>query len=183
MTPPDYMARKVAQVEALQRSVGELFGRPTTIQIRPENINNYYDIECPLHARYPASMAALEYEQVKRYGPGAYFQLVCSVVAPVVAGIWHRFYIRNSEWEHDMFDFLSEAWFVENREYEDIALELIQTIEGMDLSALGWDITLKPADEGWPPSPYMPEEPELRHYLFPGYYDDWGGIAKPIPDR
>ena len=176
------MDHKARQVEALRMRASELFDRPATVQTRPENINNYYGIECPLSSHCSESMAALDGDLVERHGPGEYFQLLCSVVAPVVAGVWHRFFIRDGQWEHDMFDFLSDEWFAANRAHETIALELIQTAEELDLTVLGWDVTLKPADKEWPLSRFMPEDPDLRHYLFPGYYDDWGGIVKPVRD-
>ena len=58
-------------------------------------------------------------------------------------------------------------------------LELSAAAEKQGLSLLGWDVTCAPADPAWPRLPYAPEEPELRHYLFPGYYDDWATI-KPV---
>ncbi|MEM9490107.1 MAG: hypothetical protein AAGC55_13245 [Myxococcota bacterium] len=178
----DYMERQKGQVEVLRTHTAELFELPAIVGITPANINNYYDIECALHSYAPRYMSEPKYDLAERHGLCEYFQLLCSVVAPVVAGVWHRFHVRNEQLDHDMFDFLDDTWFAANPDHEKAALELIQTAEELELTVLGWDMTLKPADKDWPLSRFMPEDPDLRHYLFPGYYDDWAGIVKPVRD-
>lgn len=180
--PPDYMERKERQLEALQQCVVRCLGCNATVQTTPRDINNYYDIECPLSSGFPDSRSELDYEQVEKEGPVEYFQLLLSVVAPVVAGVWHRFFIRNGEPEHEMFDLLSEEWFAVHPEHKPAALEIIRVAEEQGNTVLSWDVTLQPADKDWPVSRLMPEDPDLRHYLFKGYYDDWGGIIKPVRD-
>jgi len=180
--PPNYMEHKEREIQVLCDAVSKLLGRKATVQTIPKDINNYYDIECSLTSGFPASRGELDYDQVERSGPAEYFQLLYSVVAPVAAGVWHRFFIREEEPDHEMFDFLSVEWFAMHPEYESPALEMIDTMENRGLTVLGWDVTLLPADEDWPLSRFMPEDPDLRHYLFKGYYDDWGGIVKPVRD-
>lgn len=180
--PPDYMERKERQVQALRERVAECLGRNATVQTTPRDINNYYDIECSLTPGFPDGRSELDYDQVARDGPAEYFQMLISVVAPVVAAVWHRFFIRDGEPQHEMFDFLSEDWFSMHPEYEPVALELIGAAEAQGLTVLSWDVTLLPSDKDWPLSRLMPEDPDLRHYLFKGYYDDWGGIVKPVRD-
>ncbi|MFY0564189.1 hypothetical protein ACN28E_10090 [Archangium lansingense] len=180
--PPDYMERIERQVEVLRECVSRCLGCTATVQTTPGDINDYYDIECPLTSGFPESRAELDYDQLEQEGPAEYFQLLLSTVAPVVAGVWHRFFIRDGMRQHEMFDFLSEEWFAEHTEHKPMALEIIRKAEEQGLTVLGWDITLLPADKDWPLARLMPEDPDLRHYLFGGYYDDWGGIVKPVRD-
>lgn len=180
--PASTQEHKERQLEVLRQAVTRLLGRPATVQTIPQDINNYYEIECPLGPGLPDSRSEVDFYELKRKEPAEYFQLLLSVVAPVVAGVWHRRRPPGDNPRHEMFDFLSEEWFAAHPEHEAVALELIRVAEEQGLTVLGWDVTLQPADKDWPVGRLMPEDPDLRHYLFKGYYDDWGGIIKPVRD-
>ncbi|NTX06636.1 hypothetical protein [Myxococcus sp. CA040A] len=180
--PANQAETQERQLEVLRQSVTQLLGHPATVQTTPRDINNYYDIECPLSPRLPPSRTEMSFEGRGPEEPAEYFQMLLSVVAPVVAGVWHRFSPPGIEPWHEMFDLLSQEWFATHPGHEPAARELVRVAEGLGLTVLGWDVTLKPADKDWPVARLMPEAPDLRHYLFEGYYDDWGGIAKPVRD-
>jgi hypothetical protein len=181
--PQGSLERRARQIEELREHVARGLGGHATVQTTPENINNYYEIESPLTPGLPDSRSELDFDELEQAGPAEYFQLLLSAVAPVVAGVWHRFFIRDGKPRHEMFDFLSKEWFAAHPQHEPAARELIRAIEEQGLTVLGWDITLLPAGKDWPRTHLMPEEPDLRHYLFKGYYDDWGGVIKPVRER
>ncbi|MCP3100737.1 hypothetical protein LZ198_17855 [Myxococcus sp. K15C18031901] len=180
--PATQPATQERQLEVLRQNVTRLLRHPATVQTTPRDINNYYDIECPLSAGLPPSRAELTFEEGDPEPSAEYFQLLLSAVAPVVAGVWHRFSHPDGEPRHEMFDLVSPEWFATHPEHEAAARELAHIARGLGLTLLGWDVTLQPADADWPVAPLMPEAPDLRHYLFKGYYDDWGGISKPVRD-
>ena len=171
---PDYMKAKEEAVERLRLQTEEVFGFPASIVITPRNINNYFDVECSMQKSSPTDMTELEYQRVKESGPIEYFQILCSVVAPVSAGAWHRFSVNDAgQWEHEIVDLFDNGWLESHPSHEGAILKLSEAAEGLHLSIVDWDVACRPADAAWPKPKFAPEAPELRHYLFPGYYDDW----------
>jgi hypothetical protein len=78
--------------------------------------------------------------------------------------------------EHEIADLFDNGWLESHPGHEDAILKLSETAADLRLPMISWDIACRPADAGWPTLKFAPKQPELRHYLFPGYFDDWGAV-------
>ena len=163
-------------VEQLRQRASILFGRPASIHNIPQEVNYYYTIECCLTDGCPEYYNELVLvSDAQSFGTVEYFQLMCSVVVPITAGIWHRFQPASDQtFDHSFFDLFSDEWLSDHADHRTMALQLDAAAEQLRMSMLGWDMLLEPADADWPKLQHAPEQAELRHYIFPGFYEDWG---------
>lgn len=65
-----------------------------------------------------------------------------------------------------------------NPKAEAVALAALQAAEELGLEHLPWEFLRSPARPDWPRQFWMPEQPEIRNYLFPGFFETW-----PEPER
>ncbi|WAS92521.1 hypothetical protein [Nannocystis punicea] len=159
-----------AATERWATSLREQTGLCTTL-FGMEGPNAYFRIFIALAADLPDHPSELDYDEVEARGPAEYLEIRSCAVMPVAECTWHSFRVEDDEWEHDVFDLFDERWFAGRETRRALAELVVRLGEGAGLAVLSWELTHAPADPEWPRPEFAPEAPELRHFLFPGYFD------------
>ena len=169
---PDYVKFKVAAVRAFAAELGD-FAHVIPELEEPANINNYFRIELPLTSGFSGSRFALDFDEVAAVGGVTYLDVLCSTFAPVANATWFREFVGDhGHYGREACDLLDADWLNRHPEFEPLAFKVITIGERHGHTVLGWDVSRSQADSDWPAPEYAPEDPQLRHFLFPGYYDD-----------
>lgn len=169
---PDYVERKSAAVRAIAEELSEFAGVTAELE-EPANTNNYFRIELPLTSGFTGSRFALDFDEVAAAGGVTYLDVLCSTFVPVIEATWLWDFVGvDGQYGRESRDVLDADWLVGYPEFEPLALEVITISERHGHTVLGRDVSRSPAHPSWPAPELAPERPQLRHFLFPGFYED-----------
>lgn len=136
----------------------------------PANMDSYHLVSWPLRPDLPPN--AYEIDTLCLPAPALYLTARICHFAPLVELSWlevghsNEIPFRSAE----LFD---SAVLDADSKAEAVALAAFSAAEELGLELLEWEFLREPAPPEWPRKFWMPERPELRNYLFPGYFETW----------
>ncbi|MCB0065195.1 MAG: hypothetical protein KDE19_23890 [Caldilineaceae bacterium] len=170
---PSLDARIRTSVRILSNRVATVTG--TVPEIRgPANMDSYHLITWPLQSTLPSHPAQVD---ILSLSTSALY---------LTARVSHFAFLAELSWlelGHDNVmpfrhsaELFDETVLASNPKRETVALTALETADEIGFEVLSWEILHTPAPPDLPRQFWMPDHPEIRNYLFPGFFETW-------PDR
>lgn len=168
-------ARIRAAVQKLCEKVAETTG--TIPEFRgPANLDSYHLVSWPLWSGLPPHPTGIDIPSLSV--PALYLTARVCHFAPLIELSWLELGHRNGKPYRCSAELLDSTMLDMDPKTEAVAIAALQASEELGLEYLPWELLRAPAPLEWPRQFWMPEEPELRNYLFPGFFETWPAPKK-----
>lgn len=168
-------ARIRASVQTLSNRVSEVTGSIPEVR-GPANLDSYHLVSWPLQLVLPPHPTGIDILSLS--APALYLTARVCHFAPLVELSWLEFGHENGKPYRRSAELLDSNVLDANTKAEAVALTALQASEYLGLDVLSWKFLRTPAPIEWPRQFWMPEQPELRNYLFPGFFETWPASEK-----
>lgn len=167
---PSLDERIRTSVQILSKRVATVTG--TVPEIRgPANMDSYHLVTWPLLTTLPSHPAQVDILSLST--PALYLTARVSHFAFLAELSWLELgHDSTMPYRHstELFD---ETILASNSKTETVAITALETADEVGFEVLSWEILRAPAPPGLPRQFWMPEHPEIRNYLFPGFFETW----------
>lgn len=169
-TDPFLDARIRVAVEQLGENVAKVTQRVPEVR-GPANLDSYHLLSWPLQPRLPPHPTGIDISSLS--APALYLTARVCHFAPLVELSWLELGQKNGKPYRHSAELLDSTVLDADPKVEEVALAALQAADDVGLELLSWETLRKPAPSEWPRQFWMPEKPELRNYLFPGFFETW----------
>lgn len=169
-TNPSLGTRILASVQQFSVRVAEVTG--TVPEIRgPANLDSYHLVNCPLRPGLPPNPDSIDIPSLSI--PALYLTARVCHFAPLVELSWLELGYEDGKPYRRSAILLDSTVLGADPMTEAVALAALETVKELGLEPLSWELLRSPAPPDWPRQFWMPEMPEIRNYLFPGFFETW----------
>ena len=137
----------------------------------PANMNSYYFVSWPLQPNLPSDPLFVDVFSLS--APARYLTARVCYFAPLVELSWLELGHEDGQPYRRSAELLDTIVLETYPKAETIALAALEIAEELGLKQLSWACLRSPARPEWPREYWMSEQPEIRNYLFPGFFETW----------
>lgn len=137
----------------------------------PANLDSYHQVSWPLRSDLPSDAGSIDIPTLS--APALYLTARVCHFAPLVELSWLELGHEKGKPYRRSAELLDLSVLKSDPKAEAVAITALETVKELGLEPLSWELLRSPAPPEWPRRFWMPEQPEIRNYLFPGFFEIW----------